>query len=205
MAAAEHGLTLTLLNLNQRPDADRAADGPVARFGGTSRGLVIPRLIVCEAPDDAAEALAAMDLREFLPFRLIAVGQGAGAGRPRIVECRWDGTGVGVVRHDGSPICFVSSGLGDRLVEPRLALFESLVAAAGATPRSQDQFHSHVWPDRPHLSVMMSRADARTVSVCRVEAVPGSGPGLPWGVGMEYLPVAETPVVTVPSQVRALR
>lgn len=209
VAAAEHGLTLTLLNLNQRPDADRAADRPgggaMRPFGGTSRGLVIPRLIVCETPDDAAEALAASDLREFLPFRLIAVARGAASSRPRIVECRWDGARVGVVQHDGSPICFVSSGLGDWLVEPRLALFETLVAGPGATPRSQDAFHSHAWPDRPHLSVMMSRADARTVSVCSVEVAHGNEPGPPWEVRMDHRPIAEIPAVSAPLEAGVLR
>jgi hypothetical protein len=203
VASSEHGLTLTLLNLNLRSEAGESP----ARFGGVSRGLVIPRLIGCGTPEEAAEALGAMDVREFLPFRLIAVGPGVpggrDGGRARIVECRSDGRSVAVARHDGSPICFVSSGLGDRLVEPRLGLFERMVVARGATAEAQDEFHAHVWPDRPQVSVMMSRTDARTVSVCRVEARPGT----PWAVRMDYQPVPEAAAstVTVPGQARAYR
>jgi hypothetical protein len=201
VATAEQGLTLTLLNLNLPPDAG----APPAPFAARSRGLVIPRLIGSSGPDEAASALAAMDLREFLPFRLVAIGPGDSTPRPRIVECRWDGAGVGCVRHDGSPICFVSSGLGDRHVEPRLALFEAMVVEPGATPEAQDRFHAHLWPERPQVSVMMSRADARTVSVCRVEARPGPPGVRGWLVNMDYAPVPESPAVRVAGPSRALR
>lgn len=201
VAAAEQGLTLTLLNLNQRSEAGLPGSG----FAGRSRGLVIPRLIGCRGADEAAEALSAMALGEYLPFRLVAVGPGPSAARPRIVECRWDGSTVVVVRHDGSPICFVSSGLGDRLVEPRLGLFEEMVVARGATPSAQDEFHAHFWPERRQFSVMMSRTDARTVSVCRVEAKPGVSSGAPWCVRMDYEAIPETLRVTVPGSSEPLR
>lgn len=201
VAAAESGLTLTLLNLNRGPDSG----APNVRFAGTSRGLVIPRLIGLGSPEEVTESLTAMSLREFLPFRLIAIGSGPTPDRPRIIESRWDGSSVGVVRHDGSPICFVSSGLGDRLVEPRLALFETMVVSQGATKAAQDEFHAHSWPDRPQFSVMMSRTDARTVSVCRVESGPGATPGAPWAVRMAYLPVPDVVRVTNPGQARVFR
>jgi hypothetical protein len=192
VGASERGLTLALLNLNLRtgenpPDA--------AAFGVLSRGLIIPRLIGASDPEEVAGLFAATPLGEFLPFRLIAVGRSSTTGRVAIVECRWDGVSPAVVRHDGSPVCFVSSGLGDGLVEPRLVLFEAMVAGAGATAEAQDAFHVHRWADRPAISVMMSRAEARTVSVCRVEARPK--PRGAWDVKMEYVPVAEAAVRSV--------
>ncbi len=65
-----------------------------------------------------------------------------------------------------------SSGLGDHVVEPpRRALFTRMFA--GAAPDDfaaiQDAFHRHRWPDRPHLSVDMDRADAETVSLTVIE------------------------------------
>jgi hypothetical protein len=37
----------------------------------------------------------------------------------------------------------------------------------------QDAFHRHRWPDQAHLSVCMSRSDARTVSYTTVEITSG--------------------------------
>jgi hypothetical protein len=42
-------------------------------------------------------------------------------------------------------------------------------AAAGGPAVAQDAFHHHQWPGRGELSVLMSRADARTVSITTVE------------------------------------
>jgi hypothetical protein len=125
----------------------------------------------------------------------VDAGEPGGSGSPAIIEARWDSQRLSTNWHDGSPVAFVSSGLGDALVEPRLALFEEMVVRTGATAAAQDEFHAHRWPDRPQVSVMMTRADARTVSVCRVEvdARPAQSPG--WAVKMTYVPVPEVSVV----------
>jgi hypothetical protein len=70
-------------------------------------------------------------------------------------------------------------------VLPRLGLFDELMAADGVRPETQDRFHRHVWRDRPEISVMMSRGEARTVSVTTVEVV-GAGHATPGRVAMEY-------------------
>ena len=89
------------------------------------------------------------------------------------------------------PACFVSSGLGDRRVAPRLGLFNALVRPVvtgeiAAVREAQDAFHRHTWKSRRNISVMMTRKDARTVSVTTVEVAPG-GEGA--GVEMKYRPV----------------
>jgi hypothetical protein len=93
-------------------------------------------------------------------------------------------------RH-GEGIVFSSSSLGDDLVAaPRAALFETLMAAERDPWRAQDRFHQHAWPDRRHLSVLMSRVNACTVS--RTEVVLSAE-----RVEMTYRPLVEGwPVLT---------
>lgn len=171
IAANTQGLALCLLNLN--PPSPPALP-PAAQL--VSRGKIIPRLIARNTPDDALAALNALDLDRFAPFRLLAArpaphDRGEQPAN-HILEASWDRTDLRVTRHAALPICLASSGLGDTLVQSRLPLFDGMVLAAGATPEAQDLFHHHSWADRPELSVMMSRAAARTVSVTTVEIVP---------------------------------
>jgi hypothetical protein len=99
-------------------------------------------------------------LDDFAPFRLIAVD------RTSIVEIVSDG--IDPVIHsqsDWQTAMFTSSGLGDhRVDQPRRTLFKQILSMHGASPMAQDLFHDHAWPSQKHLSVRMSRADARTVS-----------------------------------------
>ena len=164
VAAGEHGLALTLLNGNL---GDRAVlPDPTRR---QSRGILIPRLIGC--PDALAthDALAGFELDRFEPFRLVAADAAEGL---RIVESFWDGRSLQTTDLGSGPACFASSGLGDEQVQPRIPLFAELVVAAGPTPAAQDRFHCHQWPDRPEISVLMERAEARTVSITGVEVRP---------------------------------
>lgn len=177
IAASERGLSLCLLNLN-------AGHIPDAGLPRQSRGLLLPELIGLESVEHAAERWLSRDLKGFAPCRMVGID----LEDPRILEASWDGRTSRVSWHSGVPACFVSSGLGDHLVAPRLSLFEHMVVRAGATPESQDAFHRHVWPDRPHLSVMMSRAAARTVSVTTLEV---SRTGSPVHVHMAYEAVRE--------------
>ena len=181
IAAAEHGLALCLLNLNLEPAPDLRGVR-----GLKSRGLVIPKLIGAESAAEAMRQLTRLSLKCFAPFRLVAVdGQG---DQLSIAEARWDRQQIEVFEHRASPACFVSSGLGDSRVSARLPLFDQLVADGdGSAGERQDEYHRHSWPDKPEISVLMSRADARTVSITTVEAVP-DGHGL-WDIAMEYEPV----------------
>ncbi|MBL8763422.1 MAG: NRDE family protein [Phycisphaerae bacterium] len=173
VAANDRGLVLCVLNLN----------GPGLIQGSESRGGVIPKLIGAADTRAAMAAWSELDLTRIGPFRLLMIdgaGEGSGGG---VIETRWEGPGgrgaVTVEQHT-LPGCWVSSGLGDALVRgPRLGLFRRMVMDAGCSEQDiesrQDAFHAHTWPDRPHLSVRMTRSDARTVSVTTVEverAVP---------------------------------
>lgn len=173
VAAAESGLTLCLLNVNIPPNG-RAE--PVR-----SRGGLIPALLDSRDPGEVMARVRGMDLSPYAPFRLVAVGPG-----PVVHDARWDGLALCVSEHLSGgawrPVCWASSGLGDELVEPRLPLFEQVVCR-DPTPAAQDAFHRHRWADRPEISVLMSRADARTVSIAAIEVGDG--------VEMSYEEIAE--------------
>lgn len=156
VAATSNGLVLALLNVNEA-GAHGGAAAP------RSRGLIIPPLARCASPAEAIDRAEARNLAEFRPFRLIA------ADLTTIAELRWDGRSSRTRASHLAPAIFTSSGLGDHLVEaPRRDLWEMWIEAHGQSPAAQDSFHEHSWDDRRHLSVMMDRADARTVSVTTI-------------------------------------
>lgn len=154
IAANDAGLILALLNGNPPQ--------PVRANVSRSRGEIVPELISCDSPADALERFdRKLRPADFAPFRLVLLGRGL------LADLRWDGRQSMVSNRllGGSPVLFTSSGLGDHLVEgPRRELFEMLFENAADPLAAQDAFHAHCWPGREHLSVNMSRADARTVS-----------------------------------------
>jgi len=160
VAVNDAGLCATLLNLNLR---DRQ---PQAR--ARSRGQIIPPLMSGASAAKAAEKAMMITPEDYEPFRLIV----ADAQSTHLV--RSDGQRV-TQQHIGSPgegpMMFTSSGLGDHLVEaPRRELFERMFATPPATWLDvQARFHRHRWDDRLRLSVCMSRDDARTVSITRID------------------------------------
>lgn len=202
IGATDRGLVLSLLNLNPEESVALPEAGRLL-----SRGRVIPTLLGRSTRlQGVSSEIERLELDRLAPFRLVGV-EWSREGLV-VLEAAWDRRDVAVMWFGEAPICFASSGLGDRLVTPRLGLFEEMVAGAisqgtGSTSGvlAQDAFHAHVWPDRPQISVMMNRAEARTVSVTSVEVMfaereVGCGdapPPLPT-VKMGYRPVV-SPVV----------
>lgn len=158
VAASDRGLVLGLLNGNPRPYPALPDEATLV-----SRGMLIPGLISAPGPRQAMADLRAMDLSRIAPFRLVAVGQGL------IADAVWDARRLRIARREMRPMCYVSSGLGDVLVAPRLRLFKRWIARFGVSSQAQDAFHEHRWPRRPEVSVMMERDEARTVSVTSIE------------------------------------
>ncbi len=161
LAVNDAGLAFAVLNVTPRSPVNAAA-------GLRSRGEIIPALLGCRSPAAAlGELERAVRYPDFAPFRLVLVGSGVGA------DIRWDGRQPMVMNRllGGTPLLFTSSGLGDDLVDgPRRDLFDTLFAAPpDGWEAAQDAFHRHRWADRPHLSVNMERADARTVSHAVIE------------------------------------
>ncbi|MFN0133223.1 MAG: NRDE family protein [Phycisphaerales bacterium] len=181
IAAAESGLVLCLLNVNPEPPPR------LPRSGLQSRGLVIPSLIGLSSPQAVVRRLSQTSLKRFAPFRLVAMQSARAGAEPAVAEVRWDRAAMNVTWRSGAAACFVSSGLGDSLAAPRLELFDDLVVTPGPTAERQDEFHRHQWADRPEISVLMSRAEARTVSISTLEVTQGGT------ISMRYEPVPATP------------
>lgn len=156
IAATGAGLAFCLLNVNPSPGAARGA-----WVGRGSRGHIIPALADAADVREAAERLVARDPAATAPFKLLI------ADSCRVVVARSDGARIDVspARPIDAPIMHTSSGLGDELVQrPRRELFEACFATGRDAFEQQRAFHGHAWPEAGHLSVAMSRADARTVS-----------------------------------------
>ncbi|MDX2131183.1 MAG: NRDE family protein [Planctomycetota bacterium] len=183
VGASDRGLVLCLLNVNPTPP-------PSLPPNLVSRGAIIPRLIGAEGGAGVLRALATLDLERFAPFRLVVIEPDrpgrAWRGGHVVSEAWWDRDELRVRAGLVGQACFVSSGLGDGLVAGRLALFDQQVAGA-PSPEAQERFHAHRWTGREHLSVLMSREDARTVSVTTVEVAPRAA-ATP-GVRLAYRPV----------------
>lgn len=168
IGATDQGLVLAVLNV----DAQRRSDWQL------SRGLVVPRFAVCRTLDEVEAEWQVIDRTAFAAFRLVAVSR-AGAR----VYCSISGT---VTRHHaGTPLLLASSSLGDDRVEPlRASLFEGLLRREPDPWAAQSRLHAHAWPDRRHLSVMMTRTDAATVS--RTEVIVADRQ-----ISLVYRPVVE--------------
>jgi hypothetical protein len=159
IAVNERGMTLAVTNVNPRP-------APVLPQASSlkSRGSIVPTLISSGSAHEAVASISDGQLGVFAPFRLLAIDLTPRG--MRLVEGIWDRVKWRVIDHSALPVCFASSGLGDELVAGRLELFR---ACDVQTSKDQDAFHTHRWPTRPEVSVLMSRDDARTVSITRVE------------------------------------
>ena len=166
IASAETGLTLALVNSFPTPMPSLPEDR-------VSRGLIIPRLIASEGVEGVVDGFESIEVERYAPFRLVAVdlAEGEDGVEPRIAVVDWNREELAVETHLDGPICLVSSGLGDAVVEPRLGLYEEMLEGAGLSVANQDRFHAHRWGDRPDLSVRLNRELARTVSVTTVECL----------------------------------
>jgi Transport and Golgi organisation 2 len=188
IGASERGLVMALLNYNEHDSARRSeaeARGTPAVPSPSSRGLLIPNLIASENAARSADALSEMDLASYAPFRLVSLSLDLKSDGLEAVVSAWNGRDLSRAVSRETSLCFVSSGLGDRLVAPRLDLFRAMVADR-ATPDAQDLFHAHRWPDRPKISVLMTRPDARTVSQTTVIVRDGMPDAL---VRLHYRPI----------------
>lgn len=169
------GLIMTLLNV-YRADTHRS---PGHSF--RSRGEIIPNLLRHSLLADASESARELDPRDYPPFRLVI------ADTHQAMDLLSDGRAIR--SRDASigadPILYTSSGLGDDFVEPpRRELFDRLFRECDDPFGVQDEFHAHSWPDNRHLSVAMSRAEARTVSRTVVELSASQ-------IRMTYTPITE--------------
>ena len=159
IALSDAGIALAVMNINPRH--------PSQLTPRQSRGAIIPALLHGDSLEQMREVASQLPFNEFAPFRLLLVNP----EEATVLEHNGHTQDFGTISL-GLPLLFTSSGLGDHLVEgPRRELFRSTLLQT-PTPSAQDAFHRHHWPDCPHLSVCMSRSDARTVSHTVVHLAP---------------------------------
>jgi hypothetical protein len=150
------GLAATLLNHTPMAGLRRSGGGR------HSRGLIVPRLLAERTTSGAIAAARQLDLQAFNLFRVLLIADDEDA-----VVLTSDGTALSCERVSlARPLMMTSSSLGDAVVDPpRRQLFEAMLGSERSEwLRGQDRFHAHQWPIRPAISVVMVRADARTVS-----------------------------------------
>lgn len=162
------GLAAVVLNRSpashslRRPTDDPAPSRP-------SRGTIVPALLREERLTDALESVRRLPIPELDPFTLLLL-QGGGVAIVSAIAGRLFSNVAGLTR----PLLLTSSSLGDHLViAPRRTLFARLLARFTDPLRAQAALHRHRWSRRPEISVVMSRADAATVSRTVVDVTPG--------------------------------
>ena len=164
IGATDTGLAMTLLNVTFT--SQRSRSSPLR-----SRGSIIPELLACVSLESALACASRLEPGALAPFRLVLVDD------RQLAEVSSHGERLRVLAPQRltAPRLFTSSALGDDLVlGPRQALFDERLDLLAESPEQQDDFHRHRWSDQPHLSVCMSRPDARTVSYTTITLRAGS-------------------------------
>ena len=157
IGANDDGLAMVLLNRSSGPG--------VLRPSTLSRGVLIPDLLRASRLDEAIRrAWTRLQPRDgpdrFEPFTLVMIQ------RDRIAIVEHHAGMTAITQHQlDRPLMFTSSSLGDGIVDPpRRRLFTRFLQARRDPLDAQARFHRHRWPNRPQVSVRMSRGDAATVS-----------------------------------------
>jgi hypothetical protein len=175
IAATDTGFALVVMNI----------DGHRRSPELLSRGTLIPLLSACRSVDEVVDRWTALDVSAFAPFRLLAITRQALAVCSSVQR-------TASVSRIGRAHLFASSSLGDAMAEPmRRELFAQLLRTEADPFAAQSRLHQHAWPDRRHLSVMMSRVDACTVSQTEV-LLSGSAVSLMYRPVMDGWPTVET-------------
>ncbi len=166
IAVSDAPLVLVLLNVYVAQAGDAVYDILPKRPALVSRGTIIPHALSACNLREVLARVQELDVRRFEPFRMIAID------REHYAEIVWaaEQLSVDTPSRLTEPLFFTSSGLGDDVVAgPRRKLFKEMLADGTDWPAAQDSFHRTVWPGREFASVWMTRPEARTVSVTRIE------------------------------------
>jgi hypothetical protein len=148
------GLAAVLLNRSLDVTSSRRR-----RFA-CSRGVIVPQTLSLASIADALDFVTGIESSRFDLFRLVL------AQETTLALLTSDGRSVSFSQSQlVEPAMVTSSSLGDTVVEgPRRRLFTRLLSSASPWTTAQRRYHFHQWSRHPELSVLMQRADARTVS-----------------------------------------
>tara|TARA_Y100001956_G_C4090795_1_gene172845 strand:+ start:85 stop:831 length:747 start_codon:yes stop_codon:yes gene_type:complete len=154
MATNEHGVTVCLLNYYQ---------GETPKGALVSRGMIIKRLASSCSSQTVERRLLAMDLSCFAPFTLVPFDTRRTANESLVWT--WDGEQL-LRSHCAAPIVSAAMHF-EQARDFRVTLFNSLT---GSVEREElgHRFHQNHDEAFPHLSPLMKRNDARTVSFTSV-------------------------------------
>ena len=163
IAVADSGLSVAMLN--RMPLRAPAADVTLR-----SRGEIVASLASSRGLEELVAALERIDPAAYRTFQLVAV-----AGH-EVVAATSDGARIDIVTRElQRPVMFTSSSLGDSSAERmRAPLFQAMVVHADDQLAGQRAFHEHRWPRCGAFSVVMCRADARTVSRSTIDVRGGT-------------------------------
>jgi len=154
-----HGLAFALLNYYP-------AGAPERRTGRQSRGQIILGILHLKQTDDAFARIEAADLGVYPPFMLVGVQPG-----DQLRGLFWDGRDLVRRTIDRPPALSTSSYRTEEVVASRMAVYESVLEAAGEglSPVVLSAFHRSHLPERGPYSVCMHREDAQTVSHAHIQ------------------------------------
>lgn len=160
LAANDQGMAVAILN---HYDAEHAK--PSNRSEHRSRGQLVMDLADVRAPAEILARLSAMHLEQYRPFILVGLHASG-----RVGECRWDGSSlqVGGLTASDLPVT-TSSFKTEEVLAARRAKFRALVGSGVAEDEQFEAYHKSRDPLGGPYSVTMTRADAMTVSYCRVD------------------------------------
>jgi hypothetical protein len=154
----EYGLTLGLLNfyeaqINYHPVTPK------------SRGQLPLEHAHCKQLEEVETKLAQSDLSPYPPFHLLAVDKTGTA-----ILITWDGTkqSVSHPKWEDLPIT-TSSFLTSEVVDRRKQLFDQNVLQSMDSVSAMEAFHTDKQPSPETHAVLMTRPNAKTVSVTRID------------------------------------
>lgn len=154
--------------LNQHPG------GYVRPAGALSRGRLLPLALAAGSAAAGLERVAAEDLSATPPFLLLGVDEDA-----EPLSLRWDGRDLQRRMHEDGALQLASSSRpGDPALAARRRAFDRLLESldpgdeAGVLA-AQQAYHLSTDPQPGPLSVWMTRADVRSVSLTQALVVPG--------------------------------
>ncbi|MEH0690877.1 NRDE family protein [Vibrio cholerae] len=158
IATNEYGVTVCLLNFYQ----GQMPQGPL-----TSRGQIVKQLASSVSSQEVDRRMLALNLSHYAPFTVVSFDTRRNANET--VMWTWDGQALS---HHRAVAPIVSSGrfFYDAL-DYRTSLFADL-ASQSSDDTLGERFHTRHDTQRPHLSPLMAREDARTVSITTVHVSP---------------------------------
>lgn len=170
----DFGLTIGILN-------HYAAEVRYEPANPTSRGRIPQTLVDCRDIVEMSDAVRAIEFSAFRPLHLIGID----ATGSCVNEWTWSGPNAAIEsRRVSSPPITTSSFKSAAVRADRIARFSALPPES--LPEALEDYHRLRNPGNEAYGVNMSRPDALTVSISRIEVAPSK-------VSFRYTPESDDP------------